>query len=64
MKTMLAVYDSIEEGGETVSAIVAKECPACMMHLGYGARRKGVLVQVRHVSHILDQAYAAADKAG
>jgi len=47
---------------KTGAAIVATECPACMMHLGYGARRKGLPVQVRHVSQILDQAYAAATK--
>jgi len=34
-----------------------------MMHLSYGARRNGLPVQVRHVSQILDQAYAAANKA-
>jgi glycolate oxidase iron-sulfur subunit len=48
---------------KTGAAIVATECPACMMHLGYGARRKGLPVQVRHLSQILDQAYAAAGKA-
>jgi len=48
---------------KTGAVIVATECPACMMHLGYGARRKGLPVQVRHVSQILDQAYAAAGKA-
>jgi glycolate oxidase iron-sulfur subunit len=48
---------------KTGAAIVATECPACMMHLGYGARRKGLSVQVRHLSQILDQAYAAAGKA-
>jgi hypothetical protein len=35
-----------------------------MMHLSYGARRKGLLVQVRHVSQILDRAYGAAAEAG
>jgi glycolate oxidase iron-sulfur subunit len=48
---------------KTGAAVLATECPACMMHLGYGARRKGLPVQVRHVSQILDQAYAAAGKA-
>jgi glycolate oxidase iron-sulfur subunit len=48
---------------KTGAAILATECPACMMHLGYGARRKGLPVQVRHVSQILDQAYEAAGKA-
>ena len=44
---------------KTGADTLATECPACMMHLSYGARRKGLSVQVRHVSQILDQAYAA-----
>jgi glycolate oxidase iron-sulfur subunit len=44
---------------KTGADTLATECPACMMHLSYGARRKGLPVQVRHVSQILDQAYAA-----
>jgi glycolate oxidase iron-sulfur subunit len=49
---------------KTGAQVLATECPACMMHLSYGARRKGLPVQVRHVSQILDQAYAAVAKAG
>ena len=45
---------------KTGATILATECPACMMHLGYGARRKGLPIQVRHVSQLLDQASAAA----
>jgi len=44
---------------KTGAGTLVTECPACMMHLDYGARRKGLKVQVRHVSQILDQAYAA-----
>jgi glycolate oxidase iron-sulfur subunit len=44
---------------KTGAAILATECPACMMHLHYGVRRRGWPVQVRHVSQLLDQAYAA-----
>jgi hypothetical protein len=29
-----------------------------MMHLSYGVRRRGLPVQVKHVSQILDEAYA------
>ena len=43
----------------TGAGTLVTECPACMMHLGYGARKKGLAVQVRHVSQILDEAYAA-----
>ena len=45
--------------GKTGADTLATECPACMMHLSYGARKKGLPIQVRHVSQILDQAYAA-----
>ena len=45
---------------KTGAAILATECPACMMHLSYGARKKGLTVQVRHLSQLLDQAYAGA----
>jgi glycolate oxidase iron-sulfur subunit len=45
---------------KTGAATLVTECPACMMHLGYGARKKGLQVKVRHVSQILDEAYAAA----
>jgi glycolate oxidase iron-sulfur subunit len=40
----------------TGAAILATECPACMMHLSYGARRRNLPVTVRHVSQLLDQA--------
>jgi glycolate oxidase iron-sulfur subunit len=46
----------------TEATIVATECPACMTHLAYGARRQGLPVQVRHVSQLLAQAYGAAAK--
>jgi len=45
---------------KTGASILVTECPACMMHLGYGARKKGLGVTVRHVSQVLDDAYAAA----
>ena len=44
---------------KTGATILATECPACMMHLGYGARQKGLPIQVRHVSQLLDEASAA-----
>jgi glycolate oxidase iron-sulfur subunit len=44
---------------KTGAGTLATECPACMMHLSYGVRRKGLAVQVRHVSQLLDQAFAA-----
>ena len=41
---------------KTGADILATECPACMMHLSYGARKRGLPVQVRHVSQVLDDA--------
>jgi glycolate oxidase iron-sulfur subunit len=46
---------------KTEAQILATECPACMMHLDYGARSAGLAVQVRHLSQILDEAYQAAE---
>jgi glycolate oxidase iron-sulfur subunit len=45
---------------KTGASILTTECPACMMHLVYGVRRRGLPVQVRHVSQLLDQASVAA----
>jgi glycolate oxidase iron-sulfur subunit len=44
----------------TGASILATECPACMMHLGYGARRRGLPIEVRHVSQVLDDAAGGA----
>ncbi len=46
---------NVEKTGAT---ILATECPACMMHLSYGVRKKGLAVQVQHVSQLLDRASA------
>jgi glycolate oxidase iron-sulfur subunit len=42
---------------KTGASILTTECPACMMHLAYGVRRRGLPIQVRHLSQLLDQAY-------
>jgi glycolate oxidase iron-sulfur subunit len=42
-------------GAETV----VTSCPACLAQLGYGARRQGVAVRVRHLSQVVQ---AALDK--
>jgi glycolate oxidase iron-sulfur subunit len=44
----------------TGANILATECPACMMHLGYGVRRRGLPIEVRHVSQVLDDAAGGA----
>jgi len=45
---------------KTGAATLVTECPACMMHLGYGARKHGLAVQVRHLSQVLDAAQEGA----
>lgn len=47
---------------KTGAQILVTECPACMMHLDYGARSAGLDVKVRHLSQILDDAYQAAER--
>ena len=42
--------------GKTGASVLTTECPACMMHLGYGARRRSLPVTVRHISQVLDEA--------
>ena len=42
--------------GKTGAAILATECPSCMMHLAFGARRKSLPVTVMHLSQLLDRA--------
>ena len=49
---------NVEKTGAT---ILATECPACMMHLAYGARTKGLPIQVRHISQLLDASQAPTD---
>jgi glycolate oxidase iron-sulfur subunit len=44
----------------TGASILATECPACMMHLAWGVRRRDLPVQVRHVSQVLDEATGGA----
>jgi glycolate oxidase iron-sulfur subunit len=44
----------------TGAAVVATECPSCMLHLAYGARRKQLPVTVQHLSQVLDRATAAS----
>lgn len=47
---------------KTGADTLVTECPACMMHLGYGVRRKALPVTVKHVSQVLDEAYRKAAK--
>lgn len=46
----------MENVARTGAAVLATECPACMLHLAYGARRKALPLAVQHVSQLLDRA--------
>jgi len=46
---------------KTGAHTLATECPACMMHLEFGARSQGLPVRVRHLSQILDEAHRASE---
>jgi len=50
---------NVEKTGAT---ILATECPACLMHLAFGARRKRLRVDVQHVSQLLDRATAGSPR--
>ena len=50
----------MERVAKTGANVLATECPACMMHLAYGVRRRGLPVEVRHVSQLLDAAMGGA----
>ena len=45
---------------KTGAQVLATECPACMMHLGYGVRDHQLGMEVRHLSQILDEATQGA----
>lgn len=42
--------DNLERTG---AAVLATSCPACMIHLAYGVRLRGLPVEVRHLSELL-----------
>ncbi len=51
---------------KTGADTLVTECPACLMHLGYGARRKELPLKVKHLSQVLDESYrvVAGDERG
>ena len=58
----MAILDrKMERVNGTGATILATSCPSCMIQLGYGARKKGLNVKVRHVTQLLDEAYALGD---
>jgi glycolate oxidase iron-sulfur subunit len=42
--------DNVEKTG---AEVVATSCPACMIHLSYGVRTRGLNVKVRHISEMV-----------
>ncbi len=49
---------------KTGAAVLATECPSCMMHLAFGARRTGSSVTVQHLSQLLDRATEERGQSG
>jgi glycolate oxidase iron-sulfur subunit len=47
---------------KTGASILVTSCPACIMQLSHGVRRKGLKVEVLHVTQLLDRAARARDK--
>lgn len=47
----------ISEAAETEATLLATGCPACQIQLGFGARRAGLDVSVRHPVELLAAAY-------
>ena len=46
---------------DTGAEIVATANPGCVLQLQYGARRDSLPVEVRYVTDLLDEAYAAEE---
>jgi glycolate oxidase iron-sulfur subunit len=55
----MAILDrKMQRVSSTRATIVATSCPSCMLQLRHGARKKGLDLKVRHVTQLLDEAYA------
>ncbi len=55
----MAILDrKMQRVSSTGATVVATSCPSCMLQLSHGARKNGLDVKVRHVTQLLDEAYA------
>ncbi len=55
----MAILDrKMQRVSSTGATVVATSCPSCMLQLSHGARKNGLDVKVRHVTQVLDEAYA------
>jgi len=59
MKVLDRKMDNIEK---TQADVVATACPACMIQLAYGVRKRGLNMQVQHVAEALARAMEPAEE--
>jgi len=57
MKVLDRKMDNVEKTGAN---LLVTSCPACIIQLDYGIRRRGLPVRVRHISEVLATSRAAA----
>jgi glycolate oxidase iron-sulfur subunit len=50
--------------GATGAEAVVTANPGCILQMAAGLRRRGVSMRVLHIVELLDEAYAAAERAG
>jgi glycolate oxidase iron-sulfur subunit len=50
MKVLERKIDNVERTGAN---LLVTSCPACMIQLDYGARKRGLPVQVRHLGQLV-----------
>jgi glycolate oxidase iron-sulfur subunit len=43
----------VDNIARTGAAVVATSCPACVIHLSFGLRKRGLPVRVRHISELM-----------
>ncbi len=59
-RSMQVLDRKMDNVAKTGAQVLATSCPACLIQLSYGARRRGLPVEVRHISEIV----AGAERRG
>jgi glycolate oxidase iron-sulfur subunit len=57
MRVLDRKIDNVEKTG---ADLLVTSCPACMIQLAYGVRKRGLPVRVRHISQLVSQARPAS----
>ena len=60
MKVLDRKMNNLEKTGAN---LLVTSCPACIIQLDYGVRRRGLPVRVRHISEVLMESWAADSQA-